>query len=532
MNTSAEDAGKLPGPLLDGLGRWHHEVTTMNRRAQRYFDQGLALLHGFNHKEAIRSFRSAAKLDPDCAMAYWGVAYAYGPHVNRPMAAEDNTQAWTALQSAVGLRERASGRERGYIDALQARYQSELPEDRSGLDKAFAAAMRNLVKEYPDDLDAQTLFAESLMNTMPWDYWTMDRSPKPETEEVFAVLRYVLARAPEHPGANHLYIHAVEAGPDPELGLPSADRLATYAPASGHLVHMSAHIYMRVGQYEDAILANEKAVRADREYIRRCRAQGFYVGVYYPHNLHFLWWARLFDGQSAAAMRTAQQTADLANDSICGPSPALEAPRFRHLPWITAVRFGRWNDVLSVPRPSSTNDFAVDRAIWHFARGLALASTGKGAGAEEELRSLRELLARPEFKALDSPVFPTTAVLNVAEAWLAGRVAGANGGDAAMLRELERAKALEDAMPYMEPSYWPLPVRPALGAALLAAGEPSRAESVFREDLARWPRNGWGLLGLEKSLRAQGRAELADLVLHQYQTAWARSDIELKLEWF
>ena len=532
MAALSKSPEKLPGPLLDGLGGWHHGVTTAHPKAQRYFDQGLVLLFGFNHTEAIRSFRSAATIDPACAMAHWGIAYAYGPHVNRPMTPADNVEAWNSLQQAVALQESVSAREQAYIRALQTRYEAELRPDRSALDRAFANAMRELVRRFPDDLDAQTVFAESLMNTMPWDYWAKDRTPKPETEEAFAALRYVLAREPRHPGANHFYIHAVEAGPTPDLGLPSADRLVSSVPGAGHLVHMSSHVYMRVGQYADAIAANERAVRVDREYIRQCRAQGFYVGVYYPHNLHFLWWAQLVDGRSSAALKTAERCAATASDSVCGPSQVLEAPRLRHLPWITAVRFGLWDKVLQEPMPPSTNDFAIDRAIWHFARGLALSTTGQGGDAAQELEALRDILRRPELKALNSPAFPATAVLEVAEAWLSGRVLGAAGDRAGMIRELERAKVLEDGMPYMEPSYWPLPVRPTLGAALLAAGDPVRAEAVFREDLERWPRNGWGLLGLERSLRAQGREELAGVVNRHWEKAWERSDVELRLEWF
>lgn len=233
MAVAANDIEKRSGPLLDGLGDWRHDVTTRDRNAQKYFDQGLALLFGFNHKEAIRSFRSAAKLDPGCAMAHWGIAYAYGPHVNRPMTPDDPTEAWRALQQAVALRDQVNAREKAYIDALRTRYQAEPLADRSGLDRAFAAAMRELVHRFPDDLDAQTFFAESLMNTMPWDYWAKNRTPKPETEEAFAALRYVMARSPGHPGANHFYIHAVEAGPTPDLALPSADRLVSTAPGAG-----------------------------------------------------------------------------------------------------------------------------------------------------------------------------------------------------------------------------------------------------------------------------------------------------------
>lgn len=529
----ARDA-RLPGPVISGLGDWHHPVTTRDRRAQAYFDQGLRLLFGFNHKEAIRAFRSAAALDPECAMAHWGVAYAYGPHVNRPMTPEDNAEAWAALQRAVALRERIGASERAYIDALQARYRSEHAEDRGELDRAFADAMRKVVEAYPDDPDARTLFAESLMNTMPWDYWVNDRTPrpKPETEEVMAALRQVLAVAPEHPGANHFYIHAVEAGPNPELGLPSADRLAVYAPGSGHLVHMASHIYMRVGQYADAVDVNLRAVKADRDYIRQCRAQGFYVGVYYPHNMHFLWWAQLFNGRSGEALRTARKAARYANDNFCGPSKVLEGPRLRHLPWVTALRFGMWEAVLAEPKPAATNDFAVDRAMWHFARGLALASTGRAEEAGLEHEALVGIVNDPATAALDSPVFPASSVLKVAEAWLGGRVAGAKGDRERMIRELGRAKELEDAMPYMEPSYWPFPVRPALGAALLAVGDAAGAEAVFREDLAKWPRNGWGLLGLERSLRAQGRLEAAAQVARQFEQAWQRADRPLDIAWF
>ena len=528
----AGGADKLPGPLFHNLGDLHHPVTTASPRAQRYFDQGLVLLYGFNHPEAIRSFRSAAALDPRCAMAFWGVAYACGPHVNKPMTEEETEAAWAALQQAVALKGHVTPREQAYIAALEQRYQSRHLEDRSALDRAFAQAMRELVHVYPDDLEAQTLFAEALMNTMPWDYWAKDRSPKPETEEALAALRRVIARQPDHPGANHFYIHAVEAGPNPELGLPAADRLRDFAPGAGHLVHMPSHIYVRVGQYHDAILANERAVKADRDYIRACRAQGFYPGVYYPHNLHFLWWAQVFDGRSAAALRTARRVAQHANDNYCGPSKALEAPRLRHLPWLTLVRFGRWDAMLEAPKPAAQADFLVDQALWHFARGLALVSKPDPVAAAVELEALTALAESEGARQLDSPAFPVSDTLAVARRWLAGRVAELQGDPNAMIRHFEDAVAAEDALPYMEPTFWPLPVRPTFGAALLRAGDPARAEAVFREDLARVPRHAWGLLGLEQSLRAQGRAESADLVRREFEAAWARADIGLELAWF
>ncbi len=525
-------AEKLPGPLLNGLGDLHHPVTTQSKRAQQYFDQGMRLLFGFNHREAIRSFRSAAQIDPQCAMAHWGVAYAYGPHVNKPMDASDTAGAWAALQSALALKSHGSEKEQAYIAALEKRYQAEHKDDRAALDKSFMAAMRDVAKKYPDDLDAQVLFSEAVMNTMPWDYWTRDRKPKPETEEVLAALRFVMSRNPDHPGANHFYIHAVEAGPHPEHGLPSADRLRDYAPAAGHLAHMPAHIYVRVGQYDDAITANEIAVKADRNYIRHCRALGFYPGVYYPHNLHFLWWAQLFEGRSKDAMRTANQAAEYALDNYCGPKKALEAPRMRHLPWLTLARFGRWNEVLAISKPPNTNDFLVDRAIWHFTRGLAFAARKDGAAAEREQLALSAIAGSEEAKKLSGPQFPAADILGVSAHWLAGKVAGVKGDRRAMIEHLEKAVAAEDAVPYMEPSFWPLPSRPALGAALLESGDPARAEEVFREDLRRWPRNAWGLLGLEQSLRAQGRKDAAELVQSQFDTAWERSDTKLDLKWF
>ena len=529
---ASTDTHSLPGPLLEGLGDLHHPVTTSSDLAQRYFNQGLTLCYAFNHEEAIRAFRSATQLDPACAMAHWGIALASGPHVNKPMSQESSVTAWEALQKALAHQSKASKREQAYINTLTKRYERDFRENRSALDKAYAAAMRELTKEYPDDLDAQTLFAEALMDTMPWDYWLKDRSPKPETEEAFAALRFVLSRDPDHPGANHYYIHAVEAGPHPEWGLPSADRLAHFAPTAGHLTHMPSHIYIRVGRYHDAVLANERAVAADQAYLRQSRAQGFYPGVYYPHNIHFLWWALMFEGRSNEAIKTAEKAAQYAVDNSCSPSQVLEAPRFRHLPWLTSARFGRWDDVLNIPQPAATNDYAIDRAMWHFVRGLAFAARKDAQAAGREHAELARLAKSEDARKLDNPQLPVTGILAVADSWLAGKVAGARGDAEAMVRHLERAVDLEDALPYMEPSYWPIPVRPTLGAALIESGDARRAEKIFREDLERIPRNGWGLFGLEQSLRAQGRSDGADAVARQLEEIWDRADTRLTLAWF
>ncbi len=527
-----ESLAQKSAPLFDGLGRHQHPITTKSKLAQRYFDQGLVLCYAFNHTEAIRSFRGALKADPNCAMAYWGIAYASGPHVNRPMEQADNDRAWEALQKAIALKATTSAKEQAYIDAMTQRYQAGFAPDRLALDQAYAAAMRVVTKQFPDDLDARVMFSEALMDTMPWDYWLKDRSPKPETEEAFAALRYVIQRDPNHPGANHFFIHAVEAGPHPEQGIPSADRLTGYAPQAGHLVHMPSHIYMRVGQYEDAEAANKLAVKADRSYIRHCAAQGFYPGAYYPHNEHFLWYATLFQGRSADALANARKTAEVALENYCGPKKAVEGPRLRHLPWLTLARFGRWDEVLKVPQPPMTNDFLIDRAMWHFSRGLAFAARKQTDQASRELAEMSKLVNSKEADKLNNPAFPATAMLVIAEQWLAGKVAQARGNTAAAIEHLQKAVKGEDEMPYMEPSYWPLPVRPALGAVLLQAARPAEAEAIFREDIQRWPRNGWGLYGLEQSLRAQGKTDSADIVRREFTVAWKRADVKLDLAWF
>jgi tetratricopeptide (TPR) repeat protein len=525
-------SASLPAPLFDGLGNLHHPVSTPSAEAQRYFDQGLTLAYAFNHAEAIRSFEATARLDPSCAMAFWGIAYASGPHVNKPMDETDHQRALEALRQAQSAQSTSSQKERAYLAAMAKRYEPEFAEDRSHLDRAYADAMREVAREYPDDLDAQVLLAEALMNTMPWDYWLGDRSPKPETEEAIAALRHVMLRNPDHPGANHLFIHAVEAGPNPELGLPAADRLLHFAPQAGHLVHMPSHIYMRVGQYHEASRANELAVAADRSYVQTCRAQGFYPGVYYPHNVHFLWWATLFEGRSADAMRAARQVANIALDAICGPTPVLEAPRFRHLPWLTSARFGRWDEILAVSEPPVTNSFLVDRVMWHYTRGLALAARKQADPAAEQHARMVALLRGPDIVELDTPYFPATGILKVAEHVLAARVAQARGDLSVMIAQFDEAVAAEDALPYMEPAFWSLPTRQSYGAALLQAGESARAEAVFRQELERFPRNGWSLFGLEQALRAQGRTQAAESVHREWQAAWKHADVQPNLAWF
>ena len=403
---SLERSNQSTAPLFEGLGDHRHPVTADSRKAQLYFDQGLTLCFAFNHTEAIRSFRGALRQDPHCAMAYWGIAYANGPHVNRLMSKEDNDRAWEALQHAVELKDRANANERAYIGALEKRYQPLFTEDRSRLDKDYAAAMREMIREFPDDLDAYALFSEALMDTMPWDYWLKDRSPKPETEEALAALRYVIARNPDHPGANHFFIHAVEAGPHPEQGIPSADRLLRFAPRAGHLVHMPSHIYMRVGQYEDAELANALAVKADRAYIQHCAAQGFYPGAYYPHNEHFLWYAAYFQGRLKESLSVSREASALARENYCGSRKVIEAPRLRHLPWLTLARFGKWDEVLKIEKPAATNDFFDGSRDVAFCQRIGFCGEQGGGQCLRGARRIAEVYGESRSRETQQPSLP------------------------------------------------------------------------------------------------------------------------------
>ena len=520
----------VPAPIFENIGRHHHPITTRSAQAQRYFDQGMMLLFNFNHKEAIRSFRAAAALDPECAMAAWGEAFAYGPHINGPMTDEAVPLAWDALRRAQQLKPKANSRERAYIDALATRYVAPgAKHDRAELDRRFAQAMRQVAGAFPDDHDAVVFWVDAWMNTTPWDYWQADkRTPKPETAEAIAAIEKVLARIPDHPAANHLHIHLVEAGPEPTRALPSAGRLRRYAPAAGHLVHMPSHIYIRVGQYQDAVDANEEAARADRSYIAACQVQGFYPGVYYPHNMHFLWYALMFQGRAERSLEAAKQVASYALSPLCGTN-VVEKPRLSWLPLVTQMRFGRWDDVLAAAEPEAS--LAMDRAIWRFARARAFAAKRDVAAAAREARLFDQLAWSDEVKAVDSPIFPANQVLAVAHHLAHAGVAEARGEHATMITELTAAVEMEHLLPYMEPAFWIYPTRQTLGAALLKLGRAGEAEAEFRADLAEFPRNGWSLFGLAESLRRQGKTEAAQMVEREFAAAWDKSDVKLHLDW-
>jgi tetratricopeptide (TPR) repeat protein len=517
---SSDHADTRAAPIFDDLGNYHHAITTGSPLAQRYFDQGLTLAYGFNHAEAIRSFKEAARLDPTCPMAYWGVAYALGPNINAPMRGEDVPKAWEAVEQAKRLAPKASEKEQAYIRAIEKRYSPQPLTDRSALDLAYANAMREVMKQYPDDLDAATLFAEALMDTMPWNYYSEDRRPKSATLEVTTALESVIARYPNHPGANHFYIHAVEASLHPERALPSAYRLRDIAPGAGHLVHMPSHIYLRVGRYHDASLANERAVAADESYIAQCHAQGVYPVGYYPHNQHFLWYTAAMEGRSAISIGAAREITEMNSKH-----ELVEGHRFRPILILTLARFGHWDGVLSQPQPSA--DHLYETAMWRYGRGLALIAKRQLDDAASELAALNQIAESKEGQSIESPVFPPARLIQISRHSLAGELAGARDQNEEMSRQLNIAIQLEDKLPYMEPPYWHHPVRQSLGAALLKAGRFAEAESVYREDLKRHPANGWSLYGLLESLRSQGKTEEARTVAKRFREVWKHADITL-----
>lgn len=508
-------------PLLTGLGNQTHPISTQSPMAQRFFDQGLVLTYAFNHAEAVRSFRQAALLDPDCAMAYWGQALALGPNLNAPMSAEHGRQAHDAIQMA--LNSKANEKESAYINVLAKRYSNDPHQDRKVLDKAYADAMRELVKHYPKDDDAQTLFAAALMNLRPWDYWQKNGKPYPETVEVVSTLETVLQRNPNHIGANHYYIHAVEATA-PERAIPAAERLQAEVTGAGHLIHMPAHIYMRVGRYADASDANIRAIAADEDYITQCRAQGIYPLAYYPHNIHFLWASSSMEGRSRVAMEAARKVASKVQAQQIDQLPPW-ARIFTVVPLYAKVRFGKWDAILQEEQPKLKRPFYT--GIWHYTRGLAFTAKGQLGPAHDELNRLNALARNPAIARLEVGSTTVGSLFGIASSVLAGEIAAKQRNFDKAISQLELAVLRQDALPYTEPPDWYYPVRQSLGAVLLDARHLAEAETVYWQDLKQNPENGWSLFGLAQSLRAQGKNEQAAEIDERFQRAWARADVTL-----
>jgi tetratricopeptide (TPR) repeat protein len=517
----------VPGqlaPRLQNLGNHKFPVTTNSARAQLFINQGLMLAYGFNHAEAERSFHEAARLDPNCAMAYWGMALVMGPNINMAMSPEAEQPAYETIRKAVALKNTASEREQAYIDALAKRYSGEEKPDRSALDRAYAAAMRELHDRYPDDLDAATLYAEAEMNLRPWNYWTRDMQPYPETAIILSVLESVMARNPNHPGAIHLYIHSVEYA-RPELAEAGAERLRKLAPGAGHLVHMPSHIFRRIGRYEDASKSNEAAIAADEDYITQCRAQGVYPLAYYPHNIHFLWDSATMEGRSLVAIEAARKAASSIPTDAWRDVSLLH--QFLVTPLFAYTRFGEWDLVLNEPRPPEDSLFWT--GVWYYARGLAYTATGKLDEATRELNRLREIAGYDSLEdyRVTFSRNGAKAILDLAAVVLAGELSAKRGDYDIAIARLHRGVLLEDNLIYNEPPDWHVPVRQSLGAVLLGAGRAAEAEAIYWQDLERNRENGWSLFGLMESLRAQGKEEQAATVEKRFRKAWKRSDVTL-----
>jgi tetratricopeptide (TPR) repeat protein len=516
----AAPAKSKPVTLMAGLGNWQHPVTTKNPQAQAFFDQGLRLIYAFNHEEAARSFRHAAELDPQMAMAYWGVAEAVGPNYNDPASDERFAQAHTAIEKALELGADASASDQAYIAALAKRFPGDANADRRGAAEAYRDAMREVMKQYPDDLDAATLFAEGGMNLNAWRLWHVDGTPEEGTEEIVATLESVMRREPNHVGAIHYYIHSLEASPFPERALAGANRLAQLAPAAGHIVHMPAHVYIRTGDYEAAVRTNQKAALADQAYLQASTAQGIqpvmYSMMYYAHNLHFMAICAAMDGDYPEAKRNARLLA--ATAAPHAKEMAVEG--YLTIPLAVEVRFHKWADISQAPQPDAALETTT--TFWHFARGLALAATGKMEDAEAE----QKLVAEAEEKTPPDLVFlmpvnnKSKDILKIASNVLGARISLAKNDLDAAVSQLREAVSVQDTLHYNEPPDWFYPVRESLGAVLLKIGDDAGAEDVFRADLQRNPRNPRSLFGLEQALKAQEKAYDASFVKKQFGASW------------
>ncbi|EKF04658.1 tetratricopeptide repeat protein [Tolypothrix sp. PCC 7601] len=512
--------------LISGLGTHHHPVSTENTQAQQFFDQGLNLIYAFNHDEAARSFKYAAELDPHLVMAYWGMALALGPNINLDVDSDRELAAYEAIQKAVALSEYASQQEQGYINALAKRYSNNPHAYLYKLAVDYKNAMSDLVKRYPQDLDAKTLYAESLMDLHPWQHWTKDGKPLEDTEEIVAVLESVLQSDPNHPGANHYYIHAVEASLTPERALASANRLQTLVPAAGHLVHMPSHIYFRVGEYTKAMQSNALAIAQDEAYIVKNHIEGVYPAMYYSHNVHFLAVAAAMAGRYQDAVQAASKLVTMATP-FAEKEPMVEGYLGTKL--LIQTRFSDWDNILKTPAPD--DKLVTTKALWHFARGMANASTGKLEDAESDRAAL--LTAQKTMPATATiGMSPASTILDIASNQLDAKIAKAKQNYESAIKYLETAVAQEDALNYMEPPDWYISTREALGGALLAKGDYAAAEKVFGADLQKYPLNGRSLFGLQASLQAQGQENAAKLVQAQFTKAWQDTDTQLLVENF
>jgi tetratricopeptide (TPR) repeat protein len=524
----ADAPSKKPEPHFQGLGKHTRHVSTQSAEAQQFFDQGLIFLYGFNHDEAIHSFEAAAANDPKCAMAYWGIAMANGPHINSPTVDKPHAKAaWQALKQAREHLDKATPVEKALIEAVGARYADPQPENRRPLDKGFADAMRKVWAAYPNDADVGALAAEAIMDLRPWDQWTSKGKPQPGTEEVLGILDAVIAKSPAHPLALHLYIHAVEASPHPERADAAALRLRDLDPAIGHLVHMPSHIDVRRGRWQAAVVTNEMAIAADKKYRTMVPQQGFYR-IYMAHNYHMLGYAALMQGQSGKSTQAFQELLAAIPDDYLKENAAT-VDGFFAMPYELHMRFGRWDRMLAEPKPRDI--LPITCALWHYGRGIAFAAKGqldKAKAEQKDFLAAKEALPKSARFRKNSG----GELLGIAEKMLEGEILYRDGKVDAGIAALREAVRCEDAQKYTEPPNWIQPVRHALGATLLDAKRYADAEVVYREDLEHYPENGWSLYGLSRSLKSQGKQDEARGVAIRFEKAWKHADVKLSSSCF
>lgn len=519
-----ETSNTKPATLLEGLGNHSHPIQTNSELAQKFFDQGLALIYGFNHDEAARLFARAAELEPKSPMPHWGIALALGPNYNMPAMPEREEKAWIAIEKAVKLSRQAPENERAYVEALVKRYSKDPNADRKQLAVVYKDAMKSVMQSYPDDLDAATLYAESVMNLRPWQLWSASGEPAEGTLEVVELLERILRRDPNHPGANHYYIHAVEASKNFERALPSALRLGGLMPGAGHIVHMPSHIFLRLGDYEASAAVNETASRVDKEYIQRSGAKGVYPLMYYSHNLHFVSYARMFQGKYQESLdyaRRLRTNVDGAVDEMPMLSP------YASFEWLVFTTFGKWDEMLGEAEPKEKDAFL--HAMYRYARAAAYAGKGELANAQAEQERMQAMANR--LKETDMLMINSArSVAAIASAELDARISRCKGDREAEIAHLRRAVELQDALGYMEPPEWHYTTRTSLGGALLRKNDLAEAESVFRKDLELNPRNGRSLFGLMKALEMQAKPVHKEWVKKEFEQAWNNSSLALTIE--
>jgi tetratricopeptide (TPR) repeat protein len=504
-------------PLYDNLGDLSYPITTDNQMAQRYFDQGLRLAYAFNHVEAWRAFRKARELDPECAMCYWGEAYVLGPNINAPMEPAAIEPAVAAVEKAKAHAGGASEREQALIAALTKRYSAEPDADQASLNQAYADAMAGVTARFPEDVDIATMYADALMNLSPWDYWKTDRrTPKPAVAPVVETLERALAKAPDHPYAIHLYIHAVEASANPERAEPFADRLAAQIPGAGHIVHMPFHIYFRTGRFRDAIETNRAAVAADEAYLAQAQVSDLYAYGYYPHNVHSLLESARMAGDAKSAIEAAEKLPRIMSDEVAAAVPWVQL--IKAAPYFAHAQFSDPKVMLYVPNPGDR--FPYIKAMWHYARGVAQAIDGDLKAAADEATAIAAIEKNTDFTDLIAGGVPAPDLLRLARHVVAGRIAQAQEDYDQAVTAFQKAVAIQDALPYLEPPFWYYPVSQSLGSALLQAGKPAQAEEVFRQSLEQVPNNGWALYGLMQAQKAQGDADAAARTQKRLATAW------------